>query len=348
MMIITNLGFFFVVIFTLITCNILHIFITYTFFKQEDIFWGSLMILFMIFSTGFNIFYNLMTKNYLHVFFSLLQVYTITVVIETISIKSFQLHHRYQIFIPCVIQILPTTFLLCYILLLDLHGRINEYFLETCLLIYFLTFAIGTTFFIAMSEDTFFIASCTFFHIICQFVFRMLSICCVCIRFELYSLIPIIILGIINFFFGVERATLAFKTLVNSITNKKSEITICFALKLFISKLFMLPLIFFIAMQPIYSLSDENCKILAHDCLPSQKFIFGRTIENILLITLFLGVPLSSELRSPDGSELWLTNSSYIITISLLSGCGAIASWLLIQIKSKKNNLYKQEDLEGI
>merc|ERR1712048_695774 len=102
-----------------------------------------------------------------------------------------------------VIQSLPMSFLLCYILMLDLGGRMNEQLLAGALFLSFVSFAIGTTYFAACNESSG-LGVVVFVQVFSQFTLRMLSVCAICVRFKVWGVVAMLFLWVTAYCFGPQ------------------------------------------------------------------------------------------------------------------------------------------------
>eukprot|EP00301_Raphidiophrys_heterophryoidea_P014332 c2227_g1_i1.p1 GENE.c2227_g1_i1~~c2227_g1_i1.p1 ORF type:complete len:403 (+),score=64.74 c2227_g1_i1:82-1209(+) len=341
--------------------SIANVILMITFFLSGDVVWASSLLFFILVSTLFNILITAVdhpVKNLccLWTALSLLQLKAWGDTIEFLThprlknpdyaneeyqslIKSF----RVKRFLSSVVQSLPVSFLLTYVLMLDLHNRINEHILGGILFLSFLSFALGTTHFVA-GNNSYATGFIVFLHVLAQFIFRMLAVCSVCVRFRSWGVLAIMISWLFVYLFG-PKGTFSLWTKIltchSSSTSHEGSHRLGRISTAFL-RVFLTPLTFFIVVDVLYEVPEHpNEPVKAYDSFKDTLFVLWRMVENAVLVACFVFIPRGAHERGADEYEKWLSHPTTVGIVSLVTMLTAISTWFVVV--SPPQQAYQQQ-----
>eukprot|EP00301_Raphidiophrys_heterophryoidea_P005769 c12389_g1_i2.p2 GENE.c12389_g1_i2~~c12389_g1_i2.p2 ORF type:complete len:296 (-),score=74.90 c12389_g1_i2:892-1779(-) len=142
---------------------------------------------------------------------------------------------------------------MCYVLMLDLHDRISEALLFVTLLFLILPFSLGTTLFVAGDDPTPRASIVIFVHVLSQFFFRVLAVCLLCVKFEIWA-VPVIALSwLAVFLFGPHETFSFWITLLKCGSTDRGQ-----SLRKILQRFLLTSLSFFMIMKPAFSASTAT------------------------------------------------------------------------------------------
>jgi len=256
--------------------------------------------------------------------------------------------HRVKVFLSTTTHSLPTSFLICYITMLELGGRINENYLLFALIFSVLSFSLGTTMFVAGDDPTPCAASIVFVHVLAQFSFRVIAVALICVKFEKWGVLAAAVSWFIVYLFGPQGS---FAAWANMITCKNEDNHMCVPCL----KILLTPLSFFVIIRPAYARTprdqpqpssdqqpgglaatdsmrsvippeDDHKPTMVHHCFKDTQFIWFRLLENLIMVICFMTVDQEDE----RDYESWLHTPNLVIAASVVSILLTGATWLWV------------------
>lgn len=264
----------------------------------------------------------------LYAIICLLQLKPIADARETHRSKAKQAEFRAKNFIACVLQAVPMSALISYVLALDLHGRLNEHVLFAVLGCLCLTFSLGTTHF-AAHDDTTGMQFTVFVQVLAQFLFRMLAISAVWARFRFWGgLISGVIIFTVTYLAG-PQGICAMACRRCWIPNRpEGPGDDCLGTALL--KLALPLLTSFVVIDAVYE-GPDNSTVHASDCFHNPLFLCWRVFENLILLVCFGLVPEEYWQRGNHELERWLANQAIVWVMGLLFVVLIATSWFVIR-----------------
>jgi hypothetical protein len=239
---------------------------------------------------------------------------------------------RAKRFFSSVLQTLPISFLLSYILMLDLQGRVSDAALWFALTLSFLSFAIGTSQFIGGNEDRF-MGIVVFVQVFFQFLFRIFVICAVCARFMQWGLLAVTFSWLVVYIFGPQGCLRTLHSMLKPGTN------VCTVIAKLLIKIFLTPLTFALVVAAVYEIpgpllpNGERAPgrpVMAYDCFYDTPFLLWRLFENCVLALCFVIIPVEDAERGAGDYEPWLDYPAVTGVISFLSVFMILSTWMII------------------
>jgi hypothetical protein len=237
---------------------------------------------------------------------------------------------RAKRFFSSVLQSLPTSFLVMYILMLDLHYRVSEVLLSIAFSFSFLAFAFGTAQFVGGNEDMV-MKLVVLIQVFFQFFFRIFVVCAICVRFMGWGLFALSISWTIAYIFGPHGCFRILLLLRNPNANRWAIVA-----KLFL-KILHTPLSFALVIDAKYETEklspsseprESSRPVMAIDCFHNHKFLLWRQFENCIFAVLFVVIPQSA--RGNDDYDKWLDIPLVVESVSLVSLIIVALTWVII------------------
>jgi len=346
--------------------SIANVALMITFWMSSDVVWASSLLLFIGMSTIFNIIITALDHPsvpgcLLWTPLSLLQLKAWGDTLEYFThptlrhgeVSNPEYKHSFKIFrtkrfFSSVVQSLPVSFVLTYILMLDLHNRINEHILGAILLLSFLSFSFGTTHFVA-GKDTVFTGVIAFLHILAQFVFRLLAVCSVCVRFREWGVFAIFLSWLFVYLFGPKGTYLKWAEICGCVkkvqpADSTNGLPPLSNLCIVFTRVFLTPLTFFIVVDVLYENPDDpEQDVKAYDCFKHTLFVLWRMLENAILVLCFMFIPHNGKERGEDEYEKWLSHPTSVGVISLIALLVALSTWQLLVTPPEPVRSYQKQ-----
>eukprot|EP00301_Raphidiophrys_heterophryoidea_P006313 c12557_g1_i1.p1 GENE.c12557_g1_i1~~c12557_g1_i1.p1 ORF type:complete len:411 (-),score=126.56 c12557_g1_i1:165-1355(-) len=244
--------------------------------------------------------------------------------------------YRAKIFLSTTLHSLPISFLICYILMLDLHRHLDENLLLAALVFSILSFALGTTLFVAGDDPTPRASVMVFLHILSQFFFRVLALSLVFVKFGgNYGWIVVCVSWLCVYLCGPKGTLQAWARVVTCqcghVVEGDQPSAVCY-------RLLLTPLTFFVLINPVYSRPHSTATttdsthnstvdnssndiaepVLVVDSFQNIQYIWVRVMENTIMVVCFLWVGVDSTVLY----EGWLHTPMLVI------GAGAVCALL--------------------
>eukprot|EP00300_Choanocystis_sp_HF-7_P006120 c14496_g1_i1.p1 GENE.c14496_g1_i1~~c14496_g1_i1.p1 ORF type:complete len:335 (+),score=56.50 c14496_g1_i1:26-1030(+) len=239
---------------------------------------------------------------------------------------------RAKKFIASVLQAVPVSALVSYVLVLDLHGRINEHFLFGVAVLLFVTFSVGTTHFAAAEDDSL-VQVAVFSQVLAQFMFRMLALSAVWGRFKLIGGVAA---GLPIFFI----VYLAGPQGIRHRSCKEAGYWMTIIIKLALPVLTS-----FLVIDAVYEKPSDSQRqsVKASDCFHNTHFLIWRMIENYTLLICFAAIPEQYWQRDNSELEGWVANEILIWPMAVCFTCTIAASWFNIRSSATAHNFRHQQ-----
>eukprot|EP00301_Raphidiophrys_heterophryoidea_P023228 c7173_g1_i1.p1 GENE.c7173_g1_i1~~c7173_g1_i1.p1 ORF type:complete len:230 (-),score=48.52 c7173_g1_i1:176-865(-) len=206
-------------------------------------------------------------------------------------------------------------------MMLDLHDRINENYLLLALIFSVMSFALGTTLFVAGDDPAPFASLIVFIHVLSQFFFRVLALALICVRFEKWGALAVAVSWLLVYLFGPQGSGPSwYRLLTCSLKHEENHCVPCL-------KVFLTPLSFFVLLRlahaPIKTIQSSSGSItnipddeintdpvLVYHCFPETAFIWFRLLENAVMVICFFAVQMQDDTREYEG---WMHSPGLVL-----------------------------------